>query len=152
MDSFTAQVKLHSILVRTSASGAAPRRLRLYPNRDDVDFEAAEELAPVQELELAQTSEVQEVPLKRALLSAVHRLALFFVDNHGFGDEPVSRIAYLGFRGEWTKLGRAPASILYEAVPQPGHDKLKGAALGPLSRGIDGGGGGGRGGGGGPGV
>ncbi|POR38072.1 60S ribosomal protein L3 [Tolypocladium paradoxum] len=125
---FTAQVKLHSILLRTSPAACAPRTLHLYVNRADLDFASAEDLEPVQKLELSQTSEVQEIPVKRALFGKVQRLGLFFVDNFGGGDEEASRLSYIGFKGEWTRLGRAPANILYEAAPQPGDHKVKGAS------------------------
>ncbi|KAL3959796.1 hypothetical protein ACCO45_004913 [Purpureocillium lilacinum] len=64
---FTEQIKLHSILLRTSPSASAPRTLHLFINRADLDFSSAEELEPVQKLELSQTSDVQEIPVKRAL-------------------------------------------------------------------------------------
>ncbi|KAK2592745.1 hypothetical protein QQS21_009549 [Conoideocrella luteorostrata] len=126
---FAAQVKLHSILLRTSASQSAPKTLHLYINHDNLDFSAAEDLDPVQKIELSQTSDVQEIPVKRALFGKVQRLVLFFVDNFGDGEEDVSRISYVGFKGEWTKLGKAPANILYEAAPQPGDHTIKGTSV-----------------------
>lgn len=136
--SFTAQVKLHSVLLRTSATDAAPRTLKLFLNRADLDFEMAEELEPTQTLELAQTADVQEVPVKRALFARVQRLALFFEDNFGDGDEDVTRLTYLGFKGEWTALGRAPSQILYEAAPNPNDHALKGTGVNALGSGIGG--------------
>ncbi|UNI20361.1 hypothetical protein JDV02_006455 [Purpureocillium takamizusanense] len=136
---FTEQVKLHSILLRTSPSPSAPRTLHLYINRADLDFSSAEELEPVQKLELSQTSDVQEIPVKRALFGKVQRLGLFFVDNFGDGDEDVSRVSYVGFKGEWTRLGRAPTNILYEAAPQPGDHKLKGTSVNKMGSDIGGG-------------
>ncbi|KAI1460903.1 PITH domain-containing protein [Annulohypoxylon moriforme] len=123
---FTGQVKLHSILLRTSPSLSAPRNLKLFINRDDMDFGTAEELPPTQILELSQTSDVQELPVKRALFSKVRHLSLFFEDNFGDGDEDVTRISYIGFKGEWMQLGRAPAQILYEAAPNPNDHAVKG--------------------------
>ncbi|KAM5343059.1 hypothetical protein ACJ41O_014025 [Fusarium nematophilum] len=135
---FTAQIKLHSILIRTSPSASAPKTLRLFINRQDLDFSAAEESKPVQTLELSQTSDLQEVPVRRALFSNVQQLVLFFADNFGDGDEDVTRISYLGFKGEWTQLGRAPANIMYEAAPQPGDHKLKGTNVNQMGSGIGG--------------
>ncbi|PKK46925.1 hypothetical protein CI102_9885 [Trichoderma harzianum] len=135
---FTAQVKLHSILVRTSPSLSAPKTLQLFINRDDIDFAAAEEASPVQTLELSQTSDIQEIPVKRSLFGSVHRLVLFFVDNFGEGDEDVSRISYLGFKGEWTRFGKAPTNILYEAAAQPGDHKVKGTSVNEMGSGIGG--------------
>jgi hypothetical protein len=135
---FTAQVKLHSILLRTSPSDAAPRTLHLFVNRDDLDFSSAEDARPVQTLELSQTSDVQEIPVKRALFGTVQRLTLFFADNFGDGDEDATRISYIGFKGEWTRLGKAPTNILYEAAAQPGDHKLKGTSVNEMGSGIGG--------------
>ncbi|ODA82538.1 hypothetical protein RJ55_01045 [Drechmeria coniospora] len=135
---FTAQVKLHSILLRTSPSASAPRTLHLYINRADLDFSSAEEMEPVQKLELSQTSDVQEIPVKRALFGKVQQLGLFFVDNFGGGEEEVSRISYVGFKGEWTRLGKAPTNILYEAAAQPGDHKIKGTSINEMGSGIGG--------------
>lgn len=107
--------------------------MHLFINRDDLDFSAAEETKPLQTLELSQTSEVQEIPVKRALFGKVQRLVLFFPDN--FGDD-VTRISYLGFKGEWTQLGKAPANIIYEAAAQPGDHSLKGTSVNGVGRGI----------------
>ncbi|KAG5977268.1 hypothetical protein E4U55_006938 [Claviceps digitariae] len=128
---FAAQVKLHSILIRTSLSPCAPKTLHLFVNHDNLDFSTAEDLDPVQKIELSQTSEVQEIPVRRALFGNVQRLVLFFVDNFGDGDEEVSRVSYLGFRGEWTRLGRAPVNIVYEAAPQPGDHAVRGTRAMP---------------------
>ncbi|KAI1173185.1 PITH domain-containing protein [Nemania sp. FL0916] len=150
---FTGQVKLHSILLRSSQSNSAPRTLRVFINRNDLDFESADDLAPVQEFELSQTSEVQELPVKRALFGKVQRLTLFFVDNFGSparqdsdsdedSDEDsemeVSRLTYLGFKGEWMQLGRAPAQILYESAPNPNDHAFKGTAFNPGERDVAG--------------
>lgn len=135
---FTGQVKLHSILVRTSPSDSAPRTLKVFINRDDVDFSTAEELAPTQEFELSQTSEVQELPVKRALFGKVQRLTLFFEDNFGDGDQDVTRLSYLGFKGEWMQLGRAPSQILYEAAPNPNDHAVKGTNVNQMGSGIGG--------------
>lgn len=95
-------------------------------------------MEPVQRLELSQTSEVQEIPVKRTLFGRVQRLVLFFVDNFGDGDEDVTRISYIGFKGEWTRLGKAPSNILYEAAPQPGDHKIKGTSINEMGSGIGG--------------
>lgn len=147
---FTGQIKLHAILIRTSLSISAPRTLRVFINRDDLDFSNVDDRAPTQEFELSQTSEVQEIPVKRALFGKVQRLTLYFVDNFGTrlresdsesedddeGEEEaeaeVSRMSYLGFKGEWMQLGRAPAQILYEAVANPNDHAIKGTNVNTL--------------------
>jgi len=126
---FTGQIKLHSILIRTSQSPSAPRTLKLFVNRNDLDFSGAADLPATQEIHLAQTSDVQDVPVKRALFGKVQSLTLFFEDNYGDGDEDVSRVSYLGFKGEWMRLGAAPQEILYEAAANPSDHAVKGTSV-----------------------
>ncbi|KAL2160053.1 hypothetical protein VTH06DRAFT_1708 [Thermothelomyces fergusii] len=135
---FTGQVRLHSILLRTSDSDSAPKTLKVIINRDDVDFGVAEETSGTQEFELSRTGEVQELPVRRARFNAVRRLTLFFPDNFGDGEEDVTRISYLGFKGEWMQLGRAPANIIYEAAANPGDHKIKGTSVNQVESGIGG--------------
>lgn len=80
--------------------------------------------------------------MKRARFGKVQRLTLFFPDNFddgdGDGDEEVTRMSYLGFKGEWMQLGRAPANILYEAAANPGDHKIKGTDVNQVGSGIGG--------------
>jgi hypothetical protein len=133
--SFTGQIKLHSILLRTSPSDCAPLTLKIFINRDDVDFGAASELSPVQEFSLSQTSEIQEITVKRALFGKVQNITLFVEDN--YGDE-VTRISYLGFKGDFMQLGRAPTDILYEAAANPADHKVKGTDVNQMGSSLGG--------------
>ncbi|KAK3625871.1 hypothetical protein LTR56_020184 [Elasticomyces elasticus] len=139
---FTAQIRLHSILIRTSTSDSAPQTLKLFINRDDLDFSAASSLQPTQTLELAQSNDVQEVPVKRALFNTVRSLDLFFEDNWGQGEEDVTRVSYLGFKGEWMKLSREPVNFLYEAAANPADHKMVSGVGARLGGHIGGAGGG----------
>lgn len=124
MSSFTAQIRLHSILIRTSESSSAPQTLKVFVNIDNLDFSSAADLKPTQKLELAQSNEVQEIPVKRALFNTVRSLGLFFEDNWSRGEEEETRISYIGFKGEWMKLSREPVNFLYEAAANPQDHKL----------------------------
>jgi hypothetical protein len=137
--SFTGQVKLHSILIRTSNSSSAPQTLKVFINRDDLDFSSASDLSATQEFHLSQTSEVQDIPVKRALFGKVQSLTLFFEDNFGQGEEDVTRVTYLGFKGEWMQLGKAPTNILYEAAANPADHAVKGTAINKLGSNLGGG-------------
>jgi len=116
---FAGQVRLHSILIRTSTTPSAPSTLRLHLNRDGLDFSAASDLTATQTLQIAQSNDVQEYPVKRALFNATRSLTLFFEDNWSGGDEDVTRVSYLGFKGEFMKLSREPVAFLYEAAANP---------------------------------
>ncbi|KDD71474.1 hypothetical protein H632_c4952p0, partial [Helicosporidium sp. ATCC 50920] len=49
---FTGAVKLKAICIIGGPDGSSPDRLKVYINRDDLDFSIVSELAPVQEWEL----------------------------------------------------------------------------------------------------
>lgn len=138
---FTAQIRLHSLLLRTSTTSSAPQTCKLYLNTDNLDFPTATDLPPTQTLELAQSNEVQEIPVKRALFNTVRSLDLFFEDNWGQGEEEETRISYLGFKGEWMQLSREPVNFLYEAAANPGDHKLASGVGERLGSGIGGAGG-----------
>ncbi|MCJ1283935.1 hypothetical protein MMC26_003266 [Xylographa opegraphella] len=132
---FAGTVKLHSVLVRSSTSDSAPKTLKLFLNRDDLDFDAAGVLPPTQVLTLSQTSDIQEVPVKRALFGNTYSLTLFFEDNYG---NDSTEIHYLAFKGDFTKLTREPVEVLYEKAANPrDHTSIVGvsdmAASGPRS-------------------
>lgn len=114
--SFAGTVKLHSVIVRTSNSSSAPKTLHLFVNKDDLDFSSASDAHPTQTLTVSQTSDIQEIPVKRTLFGNTYCLTLFVEDN--YGDE-VSRINYLAFKGEFMQLNRKPVEVLYERAANP---------------------------------
>src|SRR5690348_9830217 len=68
---FTAQIKLHSVLLYAPPTSSAPRTVKLFRNRADVDFATAVDLPPTQTLSVPQTptgpdADVLEIPLNRA--------------------------------------------------------------------------------------
>ncbi|KAI4235422.1 MAG: hypothetical protein L6R40_006464 [Gallowayella cf. fulva] len=113
---FTGVLKLHSILIRSSNGPSAPKTLKLFLNRDDLDFSAATDLPPTQTLELSQTSEIQDVPVKRTAFGNTYSLSLFFEDNYG---ADVTEIYWIGFKGEFMSLNREPVEVLYEKAANP---------------------------------
>ncbi|KAL8929351.1 MAG: hypothetical protein Q9172_000524 [Xanthocarpia lactea] len=113
---FTGVLKLHSLLIRSSEDSSAPKTLKLFLNRDDLDFSAASDLQPTQTLELSQTSEIQELPVKRTSFGNTYSLTLFIEDNYG---DDVTRIYWIGFKGEFMNLNREPVEVLYEKAANP---------------------------------
>jgi len=126
---FTGQIKLHSILIRASNSGSAPQTLKVFINRNDLDFSTASDMTATQEFALSQTSDVQDISVKRALFGKVQSLTLFVVDNYG---DDVTRMSYLGLKGDWMQLGKPPTNILYEAAANPSDHTVKGTATNPM--------------------
>ncbi|KAI9807498.1 MAG: hypothetical protein M1825_005438 [Sarcosagium campestre] len=121
---FTGQVRLHTLLVRSSDQPSAPRTVRLFLNRDDLDFSIASSLEPTQTIELPRTDQLQEHSLKRVLWNATRSITIFVEDNHGSGEVEETTCSYIGFRGEWMRLSREPVSVLYEAAARPADHKL----------------------------
>ena len=115
--------------------------MKIFSNRDALDFSAAAELAPTQALELAQSNEVQEIPVKRALFNTVRSLDLLFENNWSGGLEDETNLSYIGFKGEWMKLSREPVNFLYEAAANPQDHKLASGVGKRLGSGIGGSGG-----------
>ncbi|KAF1937591.1 DUF1000-domain-containing protein [Clathrospora elynae] len=120
---FTGQVRLHSIMLRGSPSGDCPKTLKVFVNEEGMDFEIAAEKEATQVLEIAQTGEVQEIPVKRARFGMARSLTLFFEDNWGNGEEDETRLSFLGFKGDFMKLNKEAVSVLYEAAANPSDHK-----------------------------
>lgn len=125
---FTGQVRLHSIHIRTVNTASAPLTLHLHSNRDSLDFDSAGDMSPTQTVTLSQTSQIQDVPVKRQFFNNCRHLALFFEDNHGQGDEDVTQISYIALKGDFMKLNREAVEFLYEAAARPSDHKVKGEA------------------------
>jgi len=121
---FAGSCKLYSILIRTSDTPNAPRKLKLFRNRDDLDFGSASDLQPTQVIDLPQSNEIAEIPLNRAHWNTTTSIDLFFEDNHSYGDEDVTHVYYLGFKGDFMALNREPISVLYEAAANPSDHKV----------------------------
>jgi hypothetical protein len=112
---FTAQVKLKSIAV-LGVESEAPDVLKMYANRDDVDFDSVDSIDCTQELSLLRDiphGTVAEYPTKVAKFSSLHCLTLFFPSNFSGSDR--TRISYIGLKGEFTQINRDPVIAIYEA-------------------------------------
>jgi hypothetical protein len=133
---FTGQVRLHSLLIRTSASPSSPRTLKLFVNADSLDFDGASDVTPTQELSISMTSEVQEIPVRRAFFNTTRCLALFFEDNWSGDEDAETEIGYLGFKGDFMKLNREAVSVLYESAANPSDHKVIGGIAEGVGRSV----------------
>ncbi|KAF2399336.1 DUF1000-domain-containing protein [Trichodelitschia bisporula] len=128
---FTGQVRLHSILIRTSDSDNAPSTLKVFVNMDQLELSDVADKKPTQTFELPRTNAVQELPIKRVFFSRATSLSFFFADNHSGDDEEPTTISWLAFKGDYMPLNRKPISVTYEAFANPATaDKIPGIANG----------------------
>lgn len=130
-------VKLHSILIRTTADESAPQTIKLFKNRDDLDFGTASDLQPVTTLThpegvgadpeasnnatLGTSADLDaegivEYAVNRAKFSNITSLTMYISENYG---EDTTKILYIGLRGEWTKMSKNPVITMYEAAANP---------------------------------
>jgi len=102
---FTQNVRVKSILLKLGRGETTPRHLRIYANRPNiVDFSEAELIKPQLNISLLEGEvSVTEYPLRVAAFSNVHSLSLHFGESIG---EEVSRIYYIGFKGDMRMLKR----------------------------------------------
>ncbi|KAF5310566.1 hypothetical protein D9619_008196 [Psilocybe cf. subviscida] len=113
---FVENVRIKSILVKLGRGEVTPRHLRVYANRSSiVDFSEAESTKPHLNISLLEgETGVVEYPVRVAAFTSVHSLSLYFNDSVG-GD--VSRVYYIGFKGDMRNIKRAVNSRL--EVPAP---------------------------------
>ncbi|KAF8474981.1 galactose-binding domain-like protein [Kalaharituber pfeilii] len=151
---FTAQVKLHSILIRagSTGAGAAPKTIKLYVNRPEMDFSSVGDVQETQKVVVPRPGDVAgaigaeegvvEVPVKRGLFMGGRDSDEEESDE---GEGVPTEISYLGFKGDWLRTGGAPIGVLYEAAANPKDHKVTGK-VGERAGWELGGGGGGQGG------
>jgi hypothetical protein len=121
---FSGSCKIYSLVIRTSDTPSAPRKLKLFRNREDLDFGAASDAKATQVIDLPRSNDIAEIQLNRALWNTTTSIDLFFEDNHSDGDEDVTHVYYLGFKGDFMALNREPISVLYEAAANPKDHKV----------------------------
>lgn len=133
---FTEAVTVQSITIRNSSSDndyASPRRIKLFTNREDLDFDTARDLPAQQELELLPPDHFSEGTIDYPCRPAgrfqnISSLTLFVVDNYddGCGTE----ITYVGFKGKGTGSKRLAVDTVYETTGMKKDHKVKGEFAG----------------------
>ncbi|KAL4424497.1 hypothetical protein ABPG77_006806 [Micractinium sp. CCAP 211/92] len=114
---FDGSVKLTGITVVGGPEGTAPSKLKVYINRDDLDFSIVSDMPAVQEWELLENADgTVEYPTHAAKFNGVHSLDLYFPSNHGADH---TTITFIGLRGEFAERRRQAVEAVYEAKPMP---------------------------------
>ncbi|CAI5511946.1 unnamed protein product [Closterium sp. Naga37s-1] len=115
---FTTDVKIKSIAIIGGADGTSPAKMRVFTNREDIDFSVVNDLTAVQEWDLTENLQGElEYTTKFSKFQGVSSLTLHLPSNFG-GD--FSRIHFVGLKGEATQNNRrAVAAVVYEAQANP---------------------------------
>lgn len=131
-----------------SQSTSAPRKVKIFANRTDLDFDSARELDPTAEIELVPPEHLAEVedsgeqehagsldyPLRPlSKFKYCTSLTLFFEDNFASAsglDEIPTEITYIGFKGSGTKLKRQAVQAVYESRGMKKDHKTPGSEFG----------------------
>jgi len=108
---FTQRVRIRSILLKTGRGEACPSHLRIYVNHASiVDFADAGSMKPQMDVTLLEDqTTVTEYPVRVTAFANVSTLSMLFSDSIGGN---VSRIYYVGFRGDTTSPLREPGDRL----------------------------------------
>ncbi|POM68157.1 hypothetical protein PHPALM_15716, partial [Phytophthora palmivora] len=121
---FTEAVSIKSICISgSSGDGTHPKTVKLFTNREDIDFSNANELPAQQKLDLVEDDMANiDYPLQVRKFQGVSSVTLFIEDSYG-GDE--TKIYYIGLKGESKKWRHGVVECVYEARPQPADHKVK---------------------------
>ncbi|KZO94204.1 DUF1000-domain-containing protein [Calocera viscosa TUFC12733] len=108
---FVEQVRIRSIFLKPARGELAPQRVRVYVNRPfGVYFSDIDDLKPQQDVSLLEgATEVAEYPVRVAAFANVSSVTLLFSDSQ---DGELSRMYYVGFKGERRSPGRDPNTKL----------------------------------------
>jgi len=120
---------------------APPRTIKVFSDRDDIDFEMARELEPQCKVDLLPTDHFVEGTLDYPLRPAgrfqnISSITLFFQDNFAAGllddsdDEVSTIITYVGVKGKGSKQKRMAVEAVYETRGMRKDHKVPGADFG----------------------
>eukprot|EP00966_Prymnesium_polylepis_P283310 6546179-Prymnesium_polylepis.1 len=110
---FKSQVRLHSLLLAAPEDGRGPKKLKFFANRDNLDFESAEDAKADHELDFDDSSSYgQRLELGRGFVKfqKLQKLVIFVASN--LGDEDSTAISTL-------KLWGAADASTNSAPPRP---------------------------------
>jgi PITH domain len=144
---FTEAVTIQSITIHcapatTSATAvtAPPRRIKLFVDRNDLDFETARELPPSQELELLPPHHIADGTIDYPVRPAgrfqnISSLTIFVVDNYDTdaNDDSGTEITHVGIKGKGTKIKRGVVNTVYETQGMPKDHSVRGGGFGAPS-------------------
>ena len=120
---FDGAVKLMAVTVIGKDEASSPSKLRLFANRDNLDFDAARSITPTQQWDLqADMAGVLEYQTQAHKFQGVVSLDLHLVGSFG---SDFNAISFVGFKGTFTERKRQAVEAVYEARAMPSDHKAK---------------------------
>lgn len=121
---FTCPCKIVSMFLIGGENGCYPKKVKIFSNTEDLDFNNIEDAKYIQEIDLAEEYHGSvEYPLKVTFLSNVSHLTLYFCENYGAA---TTQIYFIGFKGIGTNYKRQAVVTTYEASPNLADHKVDG--------------------------
>eukprot|EP00124_Ichthyophonus_hoferi_P003132 Ihof_evm2s254 gene=Ihof_evmTU2s254 len=98
---FTGVVKIKSIKIIGPEGDSHPKNLKIFGNRDDIDFDNVDDCVPLQELELSPDPTGRlDYPTRVTKFQNLHSITMFFSSSYG---ADISKIFYIGLAGEFAQ-------------------------------------------------
>ena len=124
---FTVGVNINSFCIVGSEKDHSPNKVKIFVNRDDIDFDLARDLTPIHEMDLVEDFVAGiDYPLPPKRFKGVSSITLFIPSNFT-GEDEKTMLSYIGFKGEGTAVRRGVVDTVYEASAQmKDHQKVEG--------------------------
>ena len=110
---FVSSVKLKSIGLLGLGGGSDPAAMKVFINREDVDFDTVNDITPTQQFDCIRDGGgmIPDYKTQASKFSNIRNLTLFIPSNFGAEQTVVS---YIGFNGDFTVLKQDPIITNYE--------------------------------------
>lgn len=119
---FDGMVKLRAICIIGGTNDSSPSKLRVFTNRDDLDFTAVENAAPVQEWDLNENFNGEiEYPTTVSKFNGVYSIDLHIPASFGAS---FTEVTFIGLKGEWESRRREAVQAVYESRAMPKDHKV----------------------------
>lgn len=127
---FTESVTIKSICISGAPEGLHPRNVKLFVNRNDIDFTTCNDVCPAQTIELSQDYQAEiDYPLSQRKFQSIANITLYFPETYG---EDQMEIYYIGFKGVNKKWKHGVVEAVYESRAMTSDHKVPDGAHGNL--------------------
>lgn len=131
---FTELVTVHSITVLNNSNNietSAPRRIKMFTNREDIDFDIGRELPAQQELELVPPDHIVDgtvdYPCRPAgRFQNISSLSIYVMSNYDQSNESGTEITHIGLKGKGSNMRRTVVEAVYESQGMPKDHQVRG--------------------------